>query len=761
MLLSPLLAQDAWLSKPNLNSGFGAPSARGDCVAVWTGSRLIVWGGRNGGTTHYADGGSYDPVTDTWESKPGLGSASNAPPPTAIASAVWTGTHMLVWSGLREPVPPQYLPPYWYNTGALYNPATDAWSFPSNLASGLGAPSPRVNPQTIWTGERAIAMGGYAGTVIWGGGTYTPSLDSWSAGSSAVFAPGNIHFSQGLVYTGEFAIAWGGARPDAQSPSGFVSSNLGAVIRSDGEAVLLAPNLATGLGAPSPRSAFAAAWTGIDYVVWGGGFAANDGGVYRPAIETWLQKPNLSAGTGAPMGRTFEDNRTGGRWTGSRFLIWGGVNGVNAPTSIIYYNNGGQYDPKQDSWDSLPVLNSPLACPLARLNHNVVWCGDRMIVWGGVEYQTSNQNSLTNSGHIYVPPPVAPSIESTPKTTAAISQPYKSKIVVYSTPYSTITTSTLPNWLTLSVAPSNGAWGTGIYGNIAYLEGTPPASELNQAYTIMIMAGNGIGTNATQTFTLTVTDPPVFTTTPPASITGPSLYTYTPAAIGTPNPTITCGQLPAWLAWNGTTLSGTPASADIGTSPPITLTASNGLESATQTFTVDVLPVAPALSLSPPSFANPNVHYAGAVVASGFPEPTITLTNLPAWLSLNGTNVTQSGSTAQSIFGTPTATMLNQVFTFTATIDNGIGVPVVETITITVIPVRPAHPAMIDVNGDSVIDVVDIQAVVNVILALSPQTTMPHPVNPPPATALRGDVTLDGFIDVVDIQALVNHILGL
>jgi hypothetical protein len=442
-------------------------------------------------------------------------------------------------------------------------------------------------------------------------------------------------------------------------------------------------------------------------------------------------------------------------------LVWGGVNGVNAPASIIYYNDGGQYDPKSDAWDSLPVLNTPSACPLPRLNHSTIWCGDRMIIWGGGEYQTNCQQIITNTGHIYVPPPVAPSIESTPKATAAISQHYKSKIVVYSTPYSTITTSTLPNWLTLSVAPGNGAWGTGIYGNIAYIEGTPPASELNQSYTIMIMAGNGIGSNATQTFTLTVTDPPVFTTTPPTSVTGPSLYTYTPAAIGTPNPTITCGQLPTWLAWNGTTLSGTPTSADIGTSPPITLTASNGLETASQAFTIDVLPVAPALSLRPSDFANPGVLYDDAVVASGFPEPTITLSNLPAWLTLNGGNVTQSGSTSQSVLGTPTAAMLNQVFTLTATIDNGIGSTVAETITITVIPVRPAHPTMADVNGDTATDVVDIQAAVNIILAISPQTTVPHPINPPPATALRGDVTLDGFVDVVDIQALVNHILGL
>ena len=40
------------------------PSARAYHTAVWTGSEMIVWGGWDGG--YEADGGRYDPVTDSW-----------------------------------------------------------------------------------------------------------------------------------------------------------------------------------------------------------------------------------------------------------------------------------------------------------------------------------------------------------------------------------------------------------------------------------------------------------------------------------------------------------------------------------------------------------------------------------------------------------------------------------------------------------------------------------------------------------------------
>ena len=84
----------------------GAPSARYDHTAVWTGSQMIVWGG-SGASTSLNDGGCYNPTGDDWRAT----STSGAPAAPAYHSAVWTGSQMIVWGG----------------AGSIY--FTDTWSY--------------------------------------------------------------------------------------------------------------------------------------------------------------------------------------------------------------------------------------------------------------------------------------------------------------------------------------------------------------------------------------------------------------------------------------------------------------------------------------------------------------------------------------------------------------------------------------------------------------------------------------------------------
>jgi hypothetical protein len=80
----------------------GAPSARAGHTAVWTGSRMIVWGGTGisaGGFLN--DGGQYDPVADTWMAT----TTTGAPSARVGHTAVWTGSRMIVWGGLGNSVP--------------------------------------------------------------------------------------------------------------------------------------------------------------------------------------------------------------------------------------------------------------------------------------------------------------------------------------------------------------------------------------------------------------------------------------------------------------------------------------------------------------------------------------------------------------------------------------------------------------------------------------------------------------------------------
>jgi hypothetical protein len=55
---------------------------------------MIVWGGQGGGVSRN-EGGIYDPSTDAWSAT----SMSGVPAPRRRAGAVWTGTRLVVWGG--------------------------------------------------------------------------------------------------------------------------------------------------------------------------------------------------------------------------------------------------------------------------------------------------------------------------------------------------------------------------------------------------------------------------------------------------------------------------------------------------------------------------------------------------------------------------------------------------------------------------------------------------------------------------------------
>jgi hypothetical protein len=102
---------DMWLAT---STGSGVPDPREEHTAVWTGSEMIVWGGRD--PSPLATGASYDPATDSWTPLPTGGSA-----PTARFrhSTVWTGTEMIVWGGFGT---------VFENSGARYDPGLNSWT---------------------------------------------------------------------------------------------------------------------------------------------------------------------------------------------------------------------------------------------------------------------------------------------------------------------------------------------------------------------------------------------------------------------------------------------------------------------------------------------------------------------------------------------------------------------------------------------------------------------------------------------------------
>jgi N-acetylneuraminic acid mutarotase len=245
----------------------GAPGPRFDHTAVWTGDRMVIWGGA-GGMTTLGDGAAYDPSADSWSAVGGV----NAPLARRNHTAVWTGTEMIVWGGTGpagvalgdgarlDPSTGQWLPlsslqapdsraahvAVWTGSemliwgggpqagcygsngpaGGRYSPALDAWS----PISEADAPVPDCGKTAVWTGSEMIVSGG-------GYGRYSPDTDSWV--SSVPPSPWFSLVSSASVWTGAQMLLWGGygtvSPPDTIRDGALI--NLGQLADADGDGV--------------------------------------------------------------------------------------------------------------------------------------------------------------------------------------------------------------------------------------------------------------------------------------------------------------------------------------------------------------------------------------------------------------------------------------------------------------------------------------------------------------------------------------------
>src|SRR3954447_17572201 len=177
-----------------------APAGRFEHTAVWTGTEMIIFGGL---TIHDQwvsknTGARYNPTTDTWIPLP-----TNGAPNTAEQIAVWTGTDMLVWGG-------RFLPDYIiWNTGARYNLASNTWT----PITTNGAPSPRTEPAAVWTGSEMIVWCGQNDTGGQNdGGRYNPATDTWIPMTNENAPHRRFMWRPDLgLWTGEGLLVYGGS----------------------------------------------------------------------------------------------------------------------------------------------------------------------------------------------------------------------------------------------------------------------------------------------------------------------------------------------------------------------------------------------------------------------------------------------------------------------------------------------------------------------------------------------------------------------
>jgi hypothetical protein len=182
---------NTWTATSTIN----APDGRIGATAVWTGSEMIVWGGVDQSEVGLDTGGIYNPSTDSWTPTP-----TNAPIGAFDHTAVWTGTEMIVWGG-------NHMIQIGMNTGGRFNPSINIWT----PTSTNNAPQARYLHTAVWTGSEMIIWGGtiaFSPFFVNTGGRYNPSMDSWTATSTTSAPEGRyVHTA---VWTGSEMIAWGG-----------------------------------------------------------------------------------------------------------------------------------------------------------------------------------------------------------------------------------------------------------------------------------------------------------------------------------------------------------------------------------------------------------------------------------------------------------------------------------------------------------------------------------------------------------------------
>ena len=199
-------ATDTWLPT-NLD---GAPSERRLQHAVWTGSEMLIWGGESYGEIahncnpwYHSDGFRYNPASDSWTPM----SSTGGPTDRSGSAAVWTGSRLVVWGGFRSIGGVFTL----LNDGGRYDPISDTWM---PTSTGIYVPAARRSHTAVWTGARMIIWGGSGGTSMSAnvpldsGGNYDPVHDTWSP-TTPVGAP-EARYSHSALWDGTEMIVWGG-----------------------------------------------------------------------------------------------------------------------------------------------------------------------------------------------------------------------------------------------------------------------------------------------------------------------------------------------------------------------------------------------------------------------------------------------------------------------------------------------------------------------------------------------------------------------
>jgi hypothetical protein len=360
------VAGSSWFSMNT--SDPDTPSARDQHAVVWTGTHMIIWGGTNGAQV-FSSGGVYDPATDSWTA---TSQGADCPSARFGHAAAWSSvrSRIFVWGGWDGATNT--------NTGSKYNPVTDVWAAlpvdadtPSARRGHIGVVLPDAEDFYVWGGRTTTSRTN-------SGALYDPTTNAWwtlPVGPDTPSARDEMVATTYHYVSFTELLVWGGN-------SGSSYLNDGGV-RTSGE---WDPIPST--GAPSPRFGHTGVATGgnpcgqtsfPDVFYWGGFTPydpvqhSNTGGVYGLQYRSWEGSTPL--GANVPAGR-YDHSAVmdaGRNW----MVVWGGETS-SGPTST-----GAVLDVCDGTWTPTDISSGDL--PSARSGHTAIWTGKAMLVWGGFD----------------------------------------------------------------------------------------------------------------------------------------------------------------------------------------------------------------------------------------------------------------------------------------------------------------------------------------------------------------------------------------
>jgi N-acetylneuraminic acid mutarotase len=169
---------------------------------VWTGSKVVIFGGYSTACSYYcADGAVYDPSSNTWST---LTTASPLDARYEHSGAAF-GSYATFYGGYGNYVGSSY----YRNTGAWYDPTAGSWKSFAVPTDTIFANTKRAYASMWWAGSKMYVWGGISDTApyVSTGGIYDSVADSWTAMPAGSLTG---RYQATVVWTGTEAIIWGG-----------------------------------------------------------------------------------------------------------------------------------------------------------------------------------------------------------------------------------------------------------------------------------------------------------------------------------------------------------------------------------------------------------------------------------------------------------------------------------------------------------------------------------------------------------------------